>query len=194
MARRSAGGGTRAAETLLSAGVEFEVLSYDPVAILGLATKRRERDQAGANAASLAGEGFPADSGDADTLGERAALALGLDPSAVFKTLVVQADDHLVVAVVPVDRHLDLKALAGAAGVKRTAMATRDVAERSTGYVTGGISPLGQRKTLPTYIDSSAQDLDVITVNAGQRGLMIQIAPEDLRRESNAEWASIARD
>ena len=73
-------------------------------------------------------------------------------------------------------------------------MATRDVAERSTGYVTGGISPLGQRKTLPTYIDSSAQDLDVITVNAGQRGLMIQIAPEDLRRESNAEWASIARD
>jgi Cys-tRNA(Pro)/Cys-tRNA(Cys) deacylase len=125
--------------------------------------------------------------------GTEAALALGLDPRQVFKTLVAEVDGVLTVAVVPVDAQVDLKALAGAAGGKRAAMADPIAAERATGYVVGGISPLGQRKRLPTVIDASALDQAEILVSAGRRGLDVALAPQDLIRLTEAVTAVIAR-
>ena len=126
--------------------------------------------------------------------GPEAATALGLPAHAVFKTLVAKATGPgLVVALVPVDHELDLKALAGALGAKRAEMATPDEAERATGYVVGGISPLGQRRALPTVIDQSATALDRIYVSAGRRGLEIALRPPDLIALCQATTAPIAR-
>lgn len=129
----------------------------------------------------------------AQSYGMEAAEKLRLDPAAVFKTLVASVDGRLVVAIVPVARSLDLKALAAAAGGKRAAMADVADAERATGYVAGGISPLGQRKRLATVIDASAMELERVYVSGGRRGLDIELAPADLRALCQATVAPIAR-
>ncbi|MBN3928388.1 Cys-tRNA(Pro) deacylase [Streptomyces verrucosisporus] len=129
----------------------------------------------------------------APSYGEEAAEALGLDPGQVFKTLVADVDGALTVAVVPVSGSLDLKALAAAAGGKRAAMADPAAAERATGYVRGGISPLGQRKALPTVVDASAGGHATVCVSAGRRGLEIELAPADLVKLTGAVTAPIAR-
>ena len=128
----------------------------------------------------------------AASYGTEAATALGLDPSVVFKTLLATVDGILIVAVVPVTGMLDLKALARAANAKKATMADPVVAERSTGYVVGGISPLGQRKQLPTFIDESALAHDEIYVSGGRRGLEIVLAPADLAAVLGAVTAPIA--
>jgi Cys-tRNA(Pro)/Cys-tRNA(Cys) deacylase len=132
---------------------------------------------------------------DPDTPGYGAAvaLALGVTAAEVFKTLVVEVDAALTVAVVPVTGELDLKALAAAAGGKRAAMAERLAAERATGYVRGGISPLGQRRRLPTVIDATAAGLTAMYVSAGRRGLQVRLAPADLVRLTGATLAAIAQ-
>jgi Cys-tRNA(Pro)/Cys-tRNA(Cys) deacylase len=131
----------------------------------------------------------PADQGH----GEAAVAALGADPRQVFKTLVTRVDGRLTVAVVPVSGSLDLKALAAAAGGRKAAMAEPADAERTTGYVLGGISPLGQRKALPTVVDDSALGLATIMVSAGRRGLQVELAPADLVRLTRARTAPIGR-
>lgn len=123
--------------------------------------------------------------------GENVAAAIGADPARVFKTLVAQVDGALTVGVVPVAGSLDLKALAAAAGGKRAAMAEPAAAERATGYVRGGISPLGQRKRLPTVIDASALEHATIFVSAGRRGLQLEVAPAELVRLCDARTAAI---
>jgi Cys-tRNA(Pro)/Cys-tRNA(Cys) deacylase len=125
--------------------------------------------------------------------GEEAAEAMGVSPDRVFKTLVADVDGSLVVAVVPVAGSLDLKALATAVGGKRAAMADPAAAERTTGYVRGGISPLGQRKKLPTVLDSSALRHATICVSAGRRGLEVELAPDDLAHLTEAVTAPVAR-
>lgn len=118
---------------------------------------------------------------DAPNYGALVAAALGVSPERVFKSLVTEVDGGaLTVAVVPVTGELDLKALAAAVGGKRAALAERTVAERATGYVRGGISPLGQRRRLPTVLDDSALDLPTIYVSAGRRGLQLELAAADL--------------
>jgi Cys-tRNA(Pro)/Cys-tRNA(Cys) deacylase len=125
--------------------------------------------------------------------GEAAVAALGADPRQVFKTLVARVDGVLTVAVVPVSGTLDLKALAAAVGGRKAVMAEPTDAERTTGYVLGGISPLGQKKALPTVLDSSALDHPAIHVSGGRRGLEIELTPADLIRLTNAVAAAIAR-
>ncbi|WP_406310272.1 Cys-tRNA(Pro) deacylase [Streptomyces sp. NBC_00623] len=125
--------------------------------------------------------------------GEEAAEALGVSPDRVFKTLVADVDGNLTVAVVPVAGSLDLKALASAVGGKRAAMADPAAAERTTGYVRGGISPLGQRKQLPTVLDVSAQTHETICVSAGRRGLEVELSPADLASLTGALFAPIGR-
>jgi Cys-tRNA(Pro)/Cys-tRNA(Cys) deacylase len=125
--------------------------------------------------------------------GLEAAAALGVPPERVFKTLIAEVDERLTVAVVPVAGSLDLKALAAAAGGKKAKMADPAAAERATGYVTGGISPLGQRRALPAVLDATALDFDTVLVSAGQRGLEIEIAPADLVRAASAVVATIGR-
>jgi Cys-tRNA(Pro)/Cys-tRNA(Cys) deacylase len=129
---------------------------------------------------------------DTPNYGAAVAQTLGLEPGRVFKTLVAEVDGALTVAVVPVTGDVDLKALAAAVGGKRAAMADRDLAERTTGYVRGGISPLGQRKRLPTVIDASAQAFETIYVSAGRRGLQVELEPADLVRLTGAVVAGIA--
>ena len=124
--------------------------------------------------------------------GTEAASALDIDPAHCFKTLVAEVDGALAVAVVPVTGSLDLKALAAALRGKRAAMADPSLAERTTGYVRGGISPLGQRKRLPTVLDSSAVALPTVFVSAGRRGLEVELAPADLIRLTNATVAPLA--
>ncbi|MGW1142980.1 aminoacyl-tRNA deacylase, partial [Streptomyces zhihengii] len=121
------------------------------------------------------------------------AEALGVPPARVFKTLVADVDGALTVAVVPVAGQLDLKALASAVGGKRAVMADPAAAERTTGYVRGGISPLGQRKRLPTVLDASAWEHETICVSAGRRGLEVELAAEALRTLTSAVRAPIAR-
>jgi len=128
---------------------------------------------------------------DAPNYGALVAAALAVEPERVFKTLIAEVDGRLVVAVVPVTGELDLKALAHAAGGKRAAMADRVAAERSSGYVRGGISPLGQRKKLPTVVDDSALALDRMFISAGKRGLQVALAPADLIRLTDAVTAAI---
>jgi Cys-tRNA(Pro)/Cys-tRNA(Cys) deacylase len=128
---------------------------------------------------------------DAPNYGALVAAALGVAPAAVFKPLIAEVDGGLTVAVVPVTGELDLKALAGAAGGKRATLADRAAAERSSGYVRGGISPLGQRRRLPTVIDDSALALDRMYVSAGRRGLQMSLAPADLIRLTDAVTAVI---
>lgn len=124
--------------------------------------------------------------------GLEAADQLGLDPSRVFKTLVAVVDGILTVGVVPVSAKLDLKALAAAVGDKRAAMADVAAAERATGYVVGGISPLGQRRRLPTVVDSGALDFPTMYCSAGRRGLEVELAPAELARLTGARFAPIA--
>ena len=128
----------------------------------------------------------------AESFGMEAAQALGLDPACVFKTLLAEVDGAATVGIVPVTGQLDLKGLAAARGGKRARMMEVAAAERMTGYVAGGISPIGQRKTLPTVIDQSAESLPTMYVSGGQRGLDIGIAPADLARLTNATYAPIA--
>ena len=130
---------------------------------------------------------------DAASYGEAAADALGVGHDRLFKTLVAEVDGDLTVAVVPVAATLDLKALAAAVGGKRAQMADPQVAERTTGYVVGGISPLGQRRALPTIIDASVSGLATVYVSAGRRGLQIELTPADLVRLTGARTAEIAR-
>ena len=163
---RSSAGATPAAVALTRAGVAFTLHPY--------------AHQAGST-----------------SYGAEAVTALGADPDRVFKTLVTELtgtsrSNELVVAVVPVARQLDLKALAAAAGGKRAALADPAVAARSTGYVVGGISPLGQRHPLRTVLDSSAQRFDTILVSAGRRGLQLELAPADLVIQTRALLAPIA--
>ncbi|TVL90868.1 Cys-tRNA(Pro) deacylase [Streptomyces sp. SAJ15] len=129
----------------------------------------------------------------APSYGEEAAEALGVDPSRVFKTLIASVDDALTVAIVPVSASLDLKALAAAVGGKRATMADPAAAERTTGYVRGGISPLGQRKRLPTALDASATGHPTVCVSAGRRGLEVELSPADLAALTDAVVAPIAR-
>lgn len=121
--------------------------------------------------------------------GDEAAAALGMDRGRIFKTLVADAGGELVVAVVPVAGQLDLKALAGAAGAKRAVLADPAVAARTTGYVLGGISPLGQRTRLRTFLDTSAGGFPTIFVSAGKRGLQVELAPDTLARLTGATSA-----
>jgi Cys-tRNA(Pro)/Cys-tRNA(Cys) deacylase len=130
---------------------------------------------------------------DADSYGEAAAEALGIPHDQIFKTLVAEVDGALTVAVVPVAATLDLKALATAAGGKKAQMADPHSAERATGYVLGGISPLGQRRRLPTLIDASVSGLTTVYVSAGRRGLQIELSPADLVLLTGARAAAIAR-
>jgi Cys-tRNA(Pro)/Cys-tRNA(Cys) deacylase len=124
--------------------------------------------------------------------GVEAATALGVPPEHCFKTLIASVDGVLTVGVVPVSGSLDLKALAAAVGRKRAEMAEPAAAERSSGYVRGGISPLGQRRRLPTVIDESATGFATMFVSAGRRGLEIEVAPADLARLCDARFAPIA--
>lgn len=124
--------------------------------------------------------------------GPEAAEALGVPPERVFKTLVAEVDGSLAVGVVPVARHLDLKALASAVGGKRAVMAGVAAAERATGYVAGGISPLGQRRRLPVVVDSSAMDHATVFCSGGRRGLEVELAPSDLVDLAGAVVAVIA--
>ncbi len=126
--------------------------------------------------------------------GVEAAEALGLAPESVFKTLVARVDRRLVVGMVPVAAHLDLKALASAAGGRKAEMAQPAEAERATGYVVGGISPLGQKRRLPAVVDESVLALQTVHVSAGRRGVEIALAPADLVRLAGATVAAIARD
>lgn len=129
----------------------------------------------------------------ASSYGAEAAEVLGVEPARVFKTLLANADEQLVVGIVPVSGQLDLKALARAVGASRATMADPARAERSTGYVVGGISPLGQKRSLPTVLDSSAQGHETILVSAGKRGLDVELAPADLVAVTGASVAGIAR-
>jgi Cys-tRNA(Pro)/Cys-tRNA(Cys) deacylase len=124
---------------------------------------------------------------DAHSYGVEAAEKTGVDPARVFKTLVVAQDWKLSVALVPVAAQLDLRALG-----KRAALAERAAAERATGYVLGGISPLGQRKRLPTLLDESALGFPTIYVSAGRRGLELELDPADLVRLTDGRVARIA--
>lgn len=129
-----------------------------------------------------------------ESYGLEAAHKMGVDPESVFKTLVVSdGGKDLVVAVVPVSGQLDLKQLAKAVGVKKVAMADVKLVERTTGYVVGGVSPLGQKKQLSTVIDESAQALGTMYVSAGRRGLEIELSPGDLASLTRAAFASIAK-
>src|SRR3954447_12470350 len=125
--------------------------------------------------------------------GEAAVTALGADPRQVFKTLLARVDGALTVAVVPVAGTLDLKALATATGGKKAAMADPADAERTTGYVLGGISPLAQKKVLPTVVDDSALTFATVLVSAGKRGLQVELPPGDLVRLTRARTAPIGR-
>jgi Cys-tRNA(Pro)/Cys-tRNA(Cys) deacylase len=129
----------------------------------------------------------------AQAYGAEAAERLGVAPDAVFKTLVTRADGRRVTALVPVHRRLDLKTLAAAVGARRAEMAEAAEAERATGYVVGGISPLGQRRRLLTVMDHRAMDLGRVFVSAGRRGLEIALRPSDLQALCGARLAALAR-
>ncbi|WP_329205313.1 Cys-tRNA(Pro) deacylase [Streptomyces sp. NBC_01696] len=163
--------------------------------------KKSRKQQPGGTPATVAltaaGTAFTVHSYDHDpaspSYGEEAAEALGVSADRVFKTLVAEVDGELVVAVVPVAGSLDLKALASAVGGKRAAMADPAAAERTTGYVRGGISPLGQRKRLRTVLDASAGSHATICVSAGRRGLEVELSAADLATLTDATLAPIGR-
>lgn len=164
MAKQTKPGGTPATAALSRAGVDFTLHPY----------------------AHVEGERH---------FGDEATAALGLDPARVFKTLVAEvagARNVLAVAVVPVVAHLDLKAFAAALGAKKAAMADPAAAQRSSGYVLGGISPLGQRTPLPTVVDASALDFPTVFVSAGRRGLQVELAPADLVTLTGATVAPVS--
>ncbi|MFD7920366.1 Cys-tRNA(Pro) deacylase [Streptomyces sp. NPDC059740] len=164
--------------------------------------KRDRRAQGGAGTpatVALTGAGVPftvhsyAHDPAAPSYGEEAAAALGMEPERVFKTLLAEVDGALTVAVVPVSGSLDLKSLAAAAGGKRAVMADPAAAERATGYVLGGISPLGQRRRLRTVVDVSAESFETVCVSAGRRGLEVELAPAALVGLVDGVLAPIAR-
>lgn len=128
----------------------------------------------------------------APSYGAEAAAVLGVDPARVFKTLMVDVEGRLAVGIVPVSGTLDLKAFAAALGSKKATMADPAAAQRRTGYVLGGISPLGQRLPSPTVLDASALRLETILISGGRRGLDIELAPADLVRLTNAATAAIS--
>lgn len=148
-------------------------------------------------ALTAAGIGFTERAYDHDpaaaSFGLEAAQALGVDPARVLKTLLAEVDGRLVVGIVPVAGKLDLKALAAAVGGKRAVMADPPLAERRTGYVVGGISPLGQRTTHPTVVDSSALTHPTVLVSGGRRGLDLELDPADLVAATSAVVAEIGR-
>lgn len=162
---------------------------------------KKQKQQAGGTPATVAltttGTPYTVHAYDHDpshpSYGEEAAEAMGVSPERVFKTLVADVDGALTVAVVPVAGSLDLKALAAALGGKRATMADPALAERTTGYVRGGISPLGQRKKLPTVLDASAATHPTICVSAGRRGLEVELSPTDLAHLTDAVLAPIGR-
>ncbi|OAH14421.1 Cys-tRNA(Pro) deacylase [Streptomyces jeddahensis] len=166
-----------------------------------MAKKSKKQNQSGGTPATVAltaaGTSFTVHAYEHDpahpSYGEEAAEAMGVSPERVFKTLVAEVDGELTVAVVPVSGSLDLKALASAVSGKRAAMADPAAAERTTGYVRGGISPLGQRKKLRTVLDASAEKHETICVSAGRRGLEIELAPSDLTKLTDAVLAPIGR-
>jgi Cys-tRNA(Pro)/Cys-tRNA(Cys) deacylase len=125
--------------------------------------------------------------------GLEAAAKLGVDPAYVFKTLLAVVDGSLAVGIVPVAQQLDLKALASALGAKRAEMADPALAERKTGYVVGGISPIGQRTALPTVLDESAILCETVFVSGGRRGLDLELSPDDLLAVTAGRYAPIAR-
>ena len=129
----------------------------------------------------------------AASYGLEAAEALGVEPARVFKTLLASLDGSLVVGIVPVSGQLDLKALARALGGSRAQMAEVAAAERSTGYVAGGISPFGQKRRLPTVLDDSALEHRTIFVSGGRRGLDLEVAPDDVVAATGAVTATIGR-
>jgi len=129
----------------------------------------------------------------ASSYGAEAAAALGVPAGQVFKTLITSVDGQLTAAVVPVASQLNLKALAEAVGGKKAEMAQAAAAERATGYVIGGISPVAPRKTLPVVLDSSALSHQTVFCSAGQRGLQVELAPDDLILATSAVLAPIAR-
>lgn len=128
----------------------------------------------------------------AGSYGTEAAEALRRPPQQVFKTLIVELDGRLMVAVVPVSAQLDLRALAAVLGAKKGQLAAVADAERATGYVTGGISPLGHRKQLPVVIDISVRDHETVFCSAGRRGLQLELAPDALVRAAKATVVPIA--
>src|SRR3954470_4532576 len=128
----------------------------------------------------------------AESYGLEAADKMGVDAASVFKTLVVMLDaKDYAVAVIPVSDMLSMKQIAKAAGAKKAAMADKTDVERITGYVLGGVSPVGQKKRLKTFIDASAQDLSTMFVSAGRRGLEIQLSPNDLKNQTTAQFTSL---
>jgi len=160
---------TRALDLIAKAGVAHKIHEYEPADRHG-----RDRDRRPA-------------------YGLDAVAALGADPGRVFKTLAAAIDGRLVLAVVPVVSELDLKRLAAAIDGRRAVLASPAEAERATGYVIGGISPLGTRQPLPVVVDASAFERDSMLVSAGRRGLQVELAPADLVRLANAKIAGIAR-
>jgi Cys-tRNA(Pro)/Cys-tRNA(Cys) deacylase len=168
--------GTPATLALDRAGIVYRIHTYDTTAVPHHTSNHMGTDK-----------------GHHDGYGIEVAAALGQDAHQVFKTLIAEVDGRLTVGVVPVVSHLDLKALATVCGAKRAAMADPAVAERSSGYVVGGISPVGQRRSLPTVIDSSARALATMYVSAGRRGAQLALAPGDLADLLDAAFADIAR-
>ena len=130
----------------------------------------------------------------AESYGEEAADRLGINPGKIFKTLVTQDENsRLTVCIVPVLKSLDLKVAASVRKVKKMQLADKDLVQRNTGYVIGGVSPLGQKKVLPTIVDRSVQNFEKIYVSGGRRGLEISLPPGDLIRLCSATLAPIAR-
>jgi len=160
--------GTRAIDVARRAGIRFEVHAYAHDARSSL----RE-----------GGRGYALE----------AVEALGIDAARVFKTIVVAVDGRLALAVVPADAEVDLKAVAEALGGRKAVVAPAAEAEKATGYVLGGISPLGTRRPLPVVVDASAEGFPTIHVSAGRRGLEIELAAADLVRLSSGRVAAIAR-
>ncbi|MGA4668396.1 Cys-tRNA(Pro) deacylase [Propionibacteriaceae bacterium Y1923] len=163
--------------------------------------RKKNRTEAGSTPATVElarlGIDFTAHAYDHDPdetdFGAEAASMLGIDPARVFKTLLAEVDGDLAVAVVPVSGRLDLKALAAALGGKKAVMAEPALAERKTGYVVGGISPVGQRTRLRSVVDASAELFDTVLVSGGRRGLDVELAPADLARAMGARFADIGR-
>lgn len=129
----------------------------------------------------------------AQAWGLEAAQALGLDPARVFKTLLVSNEKALAVVVIPVASRLDLKAIAKQLGWKKAQLADPALAQRTTGYVVGGISPLGQKKVLPTLIDASAATHETVFVSGGRRGLDLELDPKVLAQLTKASFAEVAK-
>lgn len=162
-----------------------------------MAKKQRVGGTPATTALAAAGVSFTVHDYDHDprseSYGEEAAAAMGISPARVFKTLLAEVDGTLTVAVVPVSGQLDLKALARAVGGRKAAMADPKAAERSTGYVVGGISPIGQKRAHPTVVDATVHDHPSVYVSAGRRGLEIELSPADLVRLTDAVTALIGR-